>query len=593
MTKVGLIKFIAILFAVSPAFGQKVKYKDLFELLVQKRYEESEPFLKRYLKDNQDNPNAFLYMGIIFQEKSMKDDVLKQTDRAIKNMDSAILFFDKAYKTIDEKEVRREKEYYQIYNRRDLRTGEFGVKLSDVQFDLEKKIEGLKERKDKVKIVRFYFDLAQDTYRRAHELYISMQDAYPGLNELMLRSDENTVQNLEQLSSQYDSSSKAFDNYKTSSQNLGRTGYNQNFTPQDIIDFKRDGRDMVDFFFQDDLIVWDYKKFADKTKETITKEVFPIRENLVTYDIEINKLRERLTKDSVSVRSDLTKLVDKILKEQLNKFDPSPMPMEVFELKITDLEYKSLLMENKSRRDSADVHFHASLISDEFKAISKLDSLSGKMVSEDMEKNLVNYNHFITNTYSNGIVLKSFIRTLKEYAERERAAKQMEYQQCMESLKWVVNGTDSIPLVNDVASKFKPLVVVPDKYTSGIMFSDSTSGEGYFFTITPSRRPDVKVKFPVDKTNFRETRLNGIKSLTTSDAGGQVFFVLIYSDRLARDKYPVTLSKIYRTDGLSWSNNFGFGFVPKEILFKPETGEITVKADDQVAVIDKNGKQVR
>src|SRR3954468_13230692 len=102
MTKVGFMKFIMLFLLVPAAYGQKVKYKDIFALLSTKQYEQAEPFLKKYLKDNDDNPNAYLYMGIIFQEKAYKTDVLKQTSLVLANMDSAILFFDKAYKDIDE-----------------------------------------------------------------------------------------------------------------------------------------------------------------------------------------------------------------------------------------------------------------------------------------------------------------------------------------------------------------------------------------------------------------------------------------------------------------------------------------------------------
>ena len=44
-----------------------------------------------------------------------------------------------------------------------------------------------------------------------------------------------------------------------------------------------------------------------------------MRDLLVSYDVEINKLREKLNKDSVSVKNDLTKLIDKLLMEKLKK----------------------------------------------------------------------------------------------------------------------------------------------------------------------------------------------------------------------------------------------------------------------------------
>src|SRR5688572_12564016 len=129
MAKVALIKLVLIFLCVFPVFGQKVKYKDIFGLLSSKQYESAEPFLKKYLKENTDNPNAYLYMGIIYQDRANKDDILKNTRKTIAYMDSAIYFYDKAYKGLTEKEVKRNDEYYQLYNRRDLRTGEFGVKL--------------------------------------------------------------------------------------------------------------------------------------------------------------------------------------------------------------------------------------------------------------------------------------------------------------------------------------------------------------------------------------------------------------------------------------------------------------------------------
>ena len=211
MTKVGLMKFMALFFIASSAFGQKVKYKDIFALLSTKQYEQAEPFLKRYLVENDDNPNAFLYRGIIFQEKSAKSDILKQTPLALAHIDSAIIFFDKAFKSIDEREVRKNKEYYQAYNRRDLRTGEFGVKLSDIQFDIEKRISGLKERSDKVKITKHYFSLADTLYKSSNALFNVVQKKYPSERQLYLRADETTVRDLKALSARFESCVTAFD----------------------------------------------------------------------------------------------------------------------------------------------------------------------------------------------------------------------------------------------------------------------------------------------------------------------------------------------------------------------------------------------
>jgi hypothetical protein len=593
MTKIGLIRFLFIgcFLVSSAAYAQKVKYKDIFGLLSTKQYETAEPFLKKYLRDNDDNPNAFLYMGIIFQEKSAKMDILKQTPTIIAYIDSAIINYDKAYKTIDDREVRKNDEYYQAYNRRDLRTGEFGVKLSDIQFDIEKRVQALKERIGLLKMVKNYFVLADTCYKKANAVYASLRQNYPIERQLYLRADEATLKELASLTNKFDSCTKAFESYKSAASGLGRTGYNQTIGLMEINDFAVDGMTGADFY-KDDLKLWDYKKFADKSKNIIEKDIIPMRSHLITYDVEINKLREKLNNDSVSVRNDLTKLIDVLLYEQLKRYDPEPLPMEVFSMKTADLEYKSALLEHKQLKDSADVHYRLSLVNQEIKYLNKLDSISGKLAMSDIDQKAIDYGYFITNTYSNTIVLHSYIKALKEFAEREKRAKDEELEKAREALNWIVEGADSISLKTEVKNKrFKPLFVDNEKYTVGLVYKDSLTADGYFYAIMPSRLPGVKFTFPVDKPAFKGARFADAKAVTYSDPSGQVYYVLIYSQRPAKEKYSATLAKIYKSDGLAWSNNYALAFVPNEITFKPETSELTIKdADGKYLLIDKNGK---
>lgn len=594
MTKVGLFKFVFFfLFISTAAFGQKVKYKDIFALLNSKQYEQAEPFLRKYLKENDDNPNAFLFMGIIFQDKGTKSDVLKATRVATASMDSAIFYYDKTLKIITEKEVKRNDEYYQMYNRRDLRTGEFGVKLSDIQFDIQKRMEGLRERIDRVKMVKYHFTLADSMYRKSNTLYKRLQSLFPSENKLYLRAEETTLKDLNTLIARYDSCTKAFEFYKSSTSTLGKTGYNQVLTMNEIRDMKKDGTTLVSFY-EDDVQIWDYKRFAETAKTVIEKEIMPMREHLIAYDVEINKLREKLTTDSVSVRNDLTKLIDKLLYDQLRKFDSEPLPMEVFTLKTADLEYRSALLESKPFRDSTDVNLKLSLTRKELKYLSKLDSISAKLTAQNLDEEILDYNNFIENTYSNSVVLKSYIKALKEYSEREKLKKADELVMRTEALNWIIDQKDSIPLLATARrGKYKPLVVVPDKFTAGLVYTDSLTAEGYLYTVKASRRPDVKVKFPVDKPGFKLARLQSSKALTFSDVAGQIYFILVYSERASRDKYPATLAKIYRSDGLAWSNNYQLGFVPKEVVFNSGTGELTIKGESHAIVIDKNGKATK
>ena len=598
MTKNTLQGFLSLLFLLlaQHSIAQKIKapsYKDIFSLLSTKQYEQAEPFLKLYLTENDDNPNAFLYMGIIFQEKSAKMDVLKQTREAMYYGDSAVLYFDKALSTIDEKHVRKRDEWYQAYNRRDLRTGEFGVNLSDIQFDLQKRKQSLKERNDKLKMLKHYFVLSDSLYRKTNRLYRKMQDEYGVERQMLLRSDDNTIKQLVALSVRFDSCMKAFENYKTSSSFLGKTGYNQTITLKPIADFVADGRDGADFY-QDNLALWDYKQYADKTRQVIEKDIFPMRAHLVTYDIEINKLREKLQSDSVSVRNDLTKLIDVLLYEKLQKFDPTPLPMEIFSMKTADLEYKSIVIENKPNKDSVNVHFQIAMLGKEMRALDKLDSISARLAQSDIDKRAKDYAYFIANTYGNAIVVNSYVKSLHDFALRQKNKTTEQLNSFNEALNWIVDGADSIP-VTDVAvnARNRQLSTVAEAYTVGLTLKDSVQSNGYFYTVVPSRKPVLKVLFPVDAV-FKEKNIPTTKALTFADPQGQLYYVLLYSDKPKADaSYAATLAKIYKSDGLAWSNNIALTFIPTEMIFKAETNDLVLRDGIHQVTVDKNGKLLK
>lgn len=583
--------FPVYLFALAStmAFSQKLKYKDIFALLSTNQYEAAEPFLKKYLKETTDNPNAYLYLGFIYEQKSNKEDVLKNTGQALTTIDSAIMLFTKANSMITDKEIKKEKDYYAMYSQRDLRSGTFEIKLAHIQYDLQKRVDALRERIDKIKMVKHYFNEAETGYKKCNEIYISLQQAYPGLREFYLRADDRTIAQLKELAALFVATTKAFDNYKVSLGNLGKTTYNQKWNVKEISDFKTEGSQPTDFY-QNDLLIWDYKSFADKSMMIIDNEVKPLRNELITYDIEINKLAEKLKQDSVSVRSDLARLVENLLNDKLKKIDPEPLPMDVLALKMADLEYKSALMDSRRLKDSLNVYLQLDLVKTEISYLKKVDSLAVKLLTRNIDEEALNYQHFVNSTYNSAALLKSYVRAEKEFADREMKKKVEQLAARTEAINWIIADRDSVPLTTVQKSMFKPLVI-DKKYTSGIVFTDSLNGEGYFYDITLSRLPTLKVRFAIDKANLKERKLQSIISKVVVDPGENIFFVAIWSSSKVNEKYPFTVAKIYRSDGLSWNFNYMIEFLPEELKFQPETGELLVSSGgEQKIVIDKSGK---
>ncbi|MFM9839979.1 MAG: hypothetical protein ACKVOQ_17065 [Cyclobacteriaceae bacterium] len=593
-----IVAFIFILSAISSeSLAQKVKYKDLVELLKVKQYEKAEPFLRRYLKENDDNPNALLYMGITLQEKALANDVLKHTDILIARCDSSVMFFDKAYNMITEKELKRNNEYYEMYSRRDLRTGEFGIKLSDVRLDLETRVKSLKERKEKVKELKKYYVQAESQYAKVNSTYKSIESKYGPERSFYLRADEALVGKLKELEVAFDSVITAFNNYKSVSKQLGKIGYNQQLNLQEIIDMKRDGSSLVDFT-NDDLKIWDYKRWSKSTVETIEKVIYPMKDRLISYDIALNKLSDKIKKDSVSVINEVSQLEDNLLYSQLLKYDADPLPIAVFDVKKAEMKYQSTVITHKPMKDTSNVKLKLTYLTEELKKISHLDSIAGILAKRDLSAESDNYSHFITKSYGTKSVLASLISTTLDYAHREELKKEIEWEATMQATKWAVSGKDSIPLFFEKSRELnhKPLVIVEEKYTVGLVYKDSLA-TGYLYSITPTRVPDVKALFSVDQSSFTKRNLPIIKGLSTSDAVGQVFYSVIYSEGKVAEKFPATVTKVYRSDGLAWSNNIKLDMMPTEVTYSNESGELTIKissgAENKIVVIDKSGKQIQ
>lgn len=595
MNKRRILTAFLLVIICGAAFGQKIKYKELFVLLNAKQYAESEVYLKRYLKANDDNFNAYLFMGLIYEDKATRTDILKNTQEYATQVDSAVYFFGLAYKGMTEKEISKNEEWYQMYNRRDMRTGKFGVTLSDVKLDLEDRMKK-KERSKQAALLKSQFVAAEKAYKNSAALFASIQSKFTDQRHLYLQADDTLIMKLRHLESTMDSCHVAFNDYKATAKLMGKIGYNQDLNPQDITDFKK--QVPAADFYADDIKIQDFKRWAGATIDVVEKEIKPIKDRLVAHDSELNKIQQHLKKDSVSIRTELTAVKAKGF-DDLKKIDPNPMPLQVFSMKEAELEFGTQVVEHKPLRDSTSLSLQINGLKQEIALARKLDSIAGHLVERNIEEDATNYKHFVSTAYGTPGVLKNLIRSTKEFALREIIHRETALKRKSESLRWIVNGTDSIPLFTPVREgyKYRPFILQEEKFTAGLTFADSI-GSGYFYFISPSRKPDIKANYNVNKQAFKKRNLAVTKMLSAGDDLGLVYFLLTYLETKVKDKYPATLTKIYKVEGLAWSVDVGFDQVPAEMIFSKETSELSVKTKSSIGemfmtTFDRDGKALK
>src|SRR5690606_16286247 len=406
---------ILLLFSVS-AQAQKLKYKDIYGLLSTKQYEKAEPFLKKYLLAEKENPNAFLFMGLIYQEKAATKDVLKETDELFSVVDSAIFCYDKASALLNDRELKRNKEYYEAYNRRDLRTGEFGVSLSDIQFDLQKKKEALIARASNVRMVKHYFVASDSLYRKCGQLYDILKARYPTEQALYLQAGDSTTGLLQALAVRFDSTRRFIRLYQASMGGLGNAGYKQEVHVEEISKYSADGSSGTDFYAER-IRLWDYGEFSDRVSRVIADEILPLREEFVNLDAELNKLAA--LDDSVSINEALKKFRKKLSYERLKKFDSNPLPLNLIELRIAFLECRDAHWISRHHADSLDVNFQVKLAEAEAASLRKLDSITKVFHEADLVVASYNSDHYGESRHSNPEGGTRYLSELATYADED------------------------------------------------------------------------------------------------------------------------------------------------------------------------------
>ncbi|MEL7003059.1 MAG: hypothetical protein AAFN93_10035 [Bacteroidota bacterium] len=377
--KKALLLIILFSVTISITYSQKVKYKDLYLMLEAKKYDDAEPFLRRFLSEskNADHPNANFQMALMFQEKSFKNDVLLDADNLKSNIDTALIYYDNALKYITDKEVRRNDEYYHNYQRRDIRTGKFGVKLKDVQFDIEKRQKSLLTRKERVEEVAKYYKSTAERYNKAFEIFASIRKEYETEKQLYLQGGDELIETLGELSTLFTKVIQDFNKYESTLNKIPQSNYDPSLQLREILEYTNDGKSQSDLT-ADNVDLWDFGKWSEQLKSRIKNEIYPMKENLIAFDKNLNALDAKLKSDSISVVNEIGSIAS--IDNALKTWDNDPLPTNVFRLKIANLEYQSYLMQNKQYTDSIDFDYRQAVISSTISKLTLMDSLANQKV---------------------------------------------------------------------------------------------------------------------------------------------------------------------------------------------------------------------
>lgn len=584
MFKSGLMKrymvFLVIgVLVVSHAEAQKVKYKDLYFLLNLHRFDEAEPFLRQFLADskNDDHVNAHYYMGELLVAKANAADVLKETDKVLSSYDSAIYYYKKSLSFLDEREIKKNDEYYQDYKRRDIRTGKFGIKLADVQLDFENKIKRYSAAQEKIKNATDYFEEAKANYAKAQRAFDSLKAILPTEKQLYLRADAEKLGIAESAGINFKKSTEAFSAYKNIMTAIPGSKYNQVLNEKEILNYEDDGLAKPDFYAAS-IDLWNYATFYNDLKETYGQDILPLRQQLVELSKKLEEVKKKALKDSASVKEDIPSMSSMLVTDKLTGYDPNPLPYMLFSLRVSELKFLSALFNYK--KDTADIVYRQMRLKELLDNAADMDSVLNRISEVDIAEEVKNYSGFINERYGSVSGLNTFIGEEKAFLNTNKKLYQDELDVVNNRLRYVFAVSDTLPLfVTDSVTNYMPLIYDSASYTLGLNFSEG-GPRGYFAEVNNKRVSPFLHFFEVNPTYFSKDSIGQVYTefFTQYSKADTSYYFLLWSPKIHTNGYAATLTKINTVKAI-WFSDLELLYPPKKLYYHEGDGKIEISYD--------------
>ncbi len=587
-----ILRFLLLVIVVSSStlsWGQKVKYKDLFFLIHKsKKYEDGEPFLRSFLRNpkNANHANANFQMGVIHELNAGKKDVLTESKDKGMLLDSAVYFYAKSKSLITDKEVRKNSDYYEDdFLRRDLRTGKMGIKVSDVQLYMDDRVNKLNERILDLKSIDHHFYKSKDEYQKAFELYAELVNKYQSQRVFYLRADDEVISQCSLIKTAYDSAMGNFGEYKIIIAKIESSDYNQSLNVLKIEDIKADGDKMADFYAAS-IDVYDFAHWADRESGVIKDHIRPLKKKLIAYDQRLNKTREKLFKDSVSVVAMMKLERDDKLYEELSMYDERAMPLRLLDLKQEELTYWSFIFGNKKDKDSTNIAYQVEMATSELEAINGVDSLSNVLLGYDLTSEGENYLEYISSQYEGVAGLQRYVKQKLNFAQAEKKYRATILEAKIERSRWLMYGNDSIPLFqrdstlqlassSDKTQYIRLGESMPDnpvQFTYGIKYEPTRKGSAYVSAVPDSLSVTTIASYKLDAV-FTIDRFQSLGAQSVHDQALKLTYILYYDRSPFEQKHKKAQLTCVNAGGhVLWSKALGLVYPPDKMTLYDKGG---------------------
>ncbi|MEQ9404509.1 MAG: hypothetical protein RIM99_13025 [Cyclobacteriaceae bacterium] len=573
--KIKLIATVILLSSVFSVFAQKIKYKDLFPILDSKNWTTGGPQLRTFLSDpkNSEEANAHLQMGMMLEDQFFKLDATNDSSRFFNCGDSAVFFFNRAKELITDKEVKKNDQYYQSFFRRDLRTGDFGIKASDVNLDIEKKVESIESKMASARELNQKVKSTDDGNRRDEEKYKGLVNQYKTYNELLIKADAKAITTIQDLKNSAFETKKIAEDVKGIASALGTGKYSGEIQLMTIVKYGEDGMTSPDL--SDGIVkVWDYDAWASNAISEINGPIAMLKSMTVSYSKSIREKKSLVKKNQDAEPDSLSGE----LAELYNNYDPESVAKkllltEASEVRIMRLSNFSI---NKALLDSSLVGEQLATFEAILKEAEKMHLVLSSINQEDIDIAKSTYKDYIDSFFQPYTTAGSYVTNMKTWSAQQKkwASDAVEYW--TERSKWgivTVEGEESkkIPLfVQDTPeTEFFTLGMPLNTNDEVIVFGANMSEKkGYIYSFDQGRYTNWGLEFNLPGDG------NYQLSADTIPAGDGATGLYLLNATVQENN--LALASFTTTGTLNWSTVITVPKAPVDFKFDDLTQELTI-----------------
>ena len=591
MPRILLFLFL-ILCSTLQLSAQKVKYKDLFVFLNAENFTEGDRYLRIFLANEPDHPNANFYMGMMLQSYLADIDMLQETERFGLVADSSVMFYEKSKGLITEKEVKKhDDDYYAAYRRRDMRTGKFEVTISDVYLKIEQSVNEVQESKQNSILLSSLVATATGYYEDCLEIYAMLATSYPSQNDLLLMSDKTTVELLDELIIKYDSSLSNIAKY---GEILGKKGF---ITLNNVDSFPNDDQQLADFFTEP-VVLSDFGSWAAVSMGKIEQDIVQIRELLVIHDTELDILYNECLSDSSDVRPRAFELATNQVPRALLQYDEAPFTRALFDYKISELNYFSTLFQwHLLVEDSADVGYQIVVLDELQHQQSELAQLLNSLQEIDMTLPQRRYQDFLESRYGGLSDYQGYLSERDNLVTKQQTYLDQTMSYLLEADKFAIYHGDSISLSargyyqNDslgysyTTLRLDSMDLRTLKAYGIYQHADATA---IFSFLAPSSRQVEEVSFFLLDTAFNALDLVNVETLSLANDDGQLTWIISKSNNDALNTFTTQVVQLSMDNAVSWSQTYQLAARPIEIALSSDSGLLNISAHGEELLLALN-----